>query len=219
MPPGMNVGPDCLGWLGWRQGQAAQAGWAEPGGQSKLVWQPGLAGHQESACSGGPFRGPWASLGPLGRPWNPLDVLGDQFGASWGPIWAPLEPPWASLLAQNAIYANAILYVTFPALILGVHGSPWACRGSFLSLLGPIWAPLGSPWASLLGPELSIRQCRGVHKDPEGGFPWRPWSLTCHKRLWGRPVKQSSTHDFKLKVDTYKMKSFCEFNFSAESHA
>ena len=138
MPPGMNVGPDCLGWLGSRQGQAAQAGWAEPGGQSKLVWQPGLAGHQESACSGGPFRGPWASLGPLGRPWNPLDVLGDQFGASWGPIWAPLEPPWASLLAQNAIYANAILYVTFPALILGVHGSPWACRGSFLSFYTPM---------------------------------------------------------------------------------
>ena len=45
----------------------------------------------------GHFGGLWATLDPLGAPWEKRPDLGPPFDAFWGPFWDPLGTPWETL--------------------------------------------------------------------------------------------------------------------------
>ena len=149
---------------------------------------------------------PWASLlGPercarqcffvhnvsdihFGRPWvllKPLGVILEHLGAYLGALRATL----GFLARPRTLYTQKHVcnYIAFLTLILGSSAPPWTLWGSFWNLLELIWGLLGPLWASLLGPERSVRQGLSVYSANQEAT----------KGYW--PTETSSTHDFQLR--------------------
>ena len=99
----------------------------------------------------------------------------------------PLELPWVSWLGPERYIRKSMFVYSVSDTHFGVLGASLDPLGSFWNLLELIWGLLGPLWASLLGPERSVRQGLSVYSANQEAT----------KGYW--PTETSSTHDFQLR--------------------
>ena len=138
----------------------------------------------------GHFGDLWATLDPLGAPWEERPDLGPRFGAFWGHFWDPLGTPWETLghpkgpsRGPKALPRGVSRGVPKQTPKMNHFGTPpggaqvssrvsesTVFKISGGSLLGPILAPFWDPFGTPGGHYARQEDPRGPKRESKRGY-------------------------------------------------